>query len=197
LDGVLCFEFIIPRIGKRADNVLLIGDQVIVIEFKIGSDAYDHAAKNQVVDYALDLRNFHQGSHAAIITPILVSTRAPLRVNDHAEPYDGVFPVFLANSQSIADIISQSTARAGQPRLPHRAWLESGYRPTPTIVEAAQALYHGHRVSDITHSEAGADNLSSTTQAISRIIDHARLTAMAFSNANFLPCRVRPGLRQR
>jgi hypothetical protein len=176
LDGVLCFEFVIPRIGKRADNVLLIGDQVIVIEFKVGAETHDQAAKNQVIDYALDLRNFHQGSHAATITPILVATKAPLRVNTHAEPYDGVSPALLANSQSLASIIAQSAGRAGQPIIPHQAWLESGYRPTPTIVEASQALYRGHQVAEITHSEAGADNLGSTTQAISRIIDHARLS---------------------
>jgi Uncharacterized conserved protein (DUF2075) len=173
-EGIICFEFVIPRIGKRADNVLLIGDQVIVIEFKVGSDTYDQAAKNQVVDYALDLKNFHAGCHAANITPVLVATKAPLRLNDPAELYDGVYPPQLANSQSLAEIISLSAARARAPALSHRAWLEAGYRPTPTIVEASQALYRGHQVRDITHSEAGKDNLGATTLAISGIIDHAR-----------------------
>jgi hypothetical protein len=174
LEGMICFEFVIPRIGKRADNVLLIGDQVIVIEFKVGSDTYEQAAKNQVVDYALDLKNFHAGCHVAVITPVLVATKAPLRVNDQAEHYDGVYPPLLANSQSLAEIIALSAARACSPVLSHRAWLEAGYRPTPTIVEASQALYRGHQVGDITHSEAGADNLGATTVAISRVIDLAR-----------------------
>lgn len=176
LAGVICFEFVIPRIGKRADNVLLIGDQILVIEFKVGSATYDQSAKSQVVDYALDLRNFHQGSHSSVITPVLVSTMAPLRVNELTEPYDGVYPVQLANDQTLTDVIAQSVARASRPVLSHQAWLESGYRPTPTIIEASQSLYRGHQVSDITHSEAGAHNLGATTLAISRVIDQARST---------------------
>jgi hypothetical protein len=175
-EGMICFEFVIPRIGKRADNVLLIGDQVIVIEFKVGSDAYDQGAKAQVVDYALDLKNFHAGCHAAIITPVLVATKAPLRLNDPSDHYDGVYPPLLANSQSLAEVIAFCAARACAPVLSHSAWLEAGYRPTPTIVEASQALYRGHQVSDITHSEAGADNLGATTMAISRVIDEVRVS---------------------
>ena len=46
----------------------------------------------------------------------------------------------------------------------------SEYMPTPTIVEAAQALYSNHNVNDITRSDAGARNLTKTTEAIKQII---------------------------
>lgn len=74
VEGTICFEFVIPRIGKRADNVLLIGDQVVVVEFKVGASAYEGADKKQVVDYALDLKNFHLGSHSSEITNASDST---------------------------------------------------------------------------------------------------------------------------
>lgn len=173
-EGMISFEFVIPRIGKRADAVLLIGDQIVVIEFKVGAQAYDRASKNQVMDYALDLKNFHLGSHSAIITPVLVATKAPFHLNEPHEPYDGVYPVVSANSHSLAHIIAQIAGQAKPPLLAHAAWLEAGYRPTPTIIEASQALYNGHQVSEITHSEAGADNLGATTAAISRLIDQAK-----------------------
>lgn len=176
LEGTICFELIIPRIGKRADNILLIGDQVVVIEFKVGSDIYDRSAQRQVVDYALDLKNFHKGSATSNITPVLVATDAPQVAIDLGVPYDGVYPVVLASRHTLSRVIalftSHSSSRAGD----HTAWLQAGYRPTPTIVEASQALYRGHGVDEITHSEAGADNLGATTDAIGAVIDQARAT---------------------
>jgi hypothetical protein len=63
LDGWIAFEFAIPRMGKRADLVLITAGIIFVIEFKVGSDRFDAAALDQVVDYALDLKNFHGETH--------------------------------------------------------------------------------------------------------------------------------------
>src|SRR5437660_1166411 len=76
LSGSLFLEFNIPRMGRRIDAVLLIGPVVFVIEFKVGETRFERVAINQVWDYALDLKNFHEGSHAASIVPILVATEA-------------------------------------------------------------------------------------------------------------------------
>ncbi len=67
--------------------------------------------------------------------------------------------------------------RAATPKqlpLDFVAWMTSGYKPTPTIIEAAQALYRGHRVEDITRSDAGAKNLSETTARLEQIIEDAK-----------------------
>ncbi|MBM4296667.1 MAG: hypothetical protein FJ143_02890, partial [Deltaproteobacteria bacterium] len=77
LTGALFLEFNIPRLGRRIDTVLLIGPVVFVIEFKVGSSAFDRAAVDQVWDYALDLKNFHEACHAVSIVPILIATGAP------------------------------------------------------------------------------------------------------------------------
>ncbi len=174
IEGVICFEFVIPRIGKRADNILLIGDQIIVLEFKVGATGYDSDAKTQAIDYALDLKNFHLGSHDALVVPVLVATQAPFVLSTLAAPFDGVYPAVLANAQTLACVLLAITAHAQAPPLMHSDWLLSGYRPTPTIVEASQVLYRGHSVAEITHSEAGADNLGATTDAVARAIDLAR-----------------------
>ena len=76
LDGWIAFEFAIPRMGKRADVVLVAAGIVFVVEFKVGSQHFDAAASDQVVDYALDLKNFHAGSHDRRIVPIVVATMA-------------------------------------------------------------------------------------------------------------------------
>ena len=53
-----------------------IGPVVFVIEFKVGESVFDRAAVDQVWDYALDLKNFHEASHSASIVPILIATEA-------------------------------------------------------------------------------------------------------------------------
>ena len=75
-NGEIIFEYSIPRLGKRIDVVLLLRGIVFVIEFKAGKDAYLQADMEQVLDYALDLKNFHLDSHKRTIVPILVATDA-------------------------------------------------------------------------------------------------------------------------
>jgi hypothetical protein len=75
-DGRMFLEFYIPRMGKRADAVLIIADRVFVIEFKVGARDHSISALEQVEDYALDLKKFHEGSHTVPIISVLVSTEA-------------------------------------------------------------------------------------------------------------------------
>jgi hypothetical protein len=171
--GTLLFEYLIPRIGKRVDNIILVGNTVLVIEFKVGSKSYDRIAINQVTDYSLDLKYFHEGSHHVTIVPILVATRAPEEPLKTTIAADGVAKIVLANAQTLEAAISYSRNIGHGPEINSEAWLAAGYRPTPTIIEASQALYRGHTVTEITRSEAGADNLGATTEAISQVIDRA------------------------
>jgi hypothetical protein len=174
--GTLCFEYLIPRIGKRADNVLLVGNTVFVIEFKVGSKTYDRDAINQTIDYALDLKYFHEGSQQTTIVPILVATLAPPRPMDITISADGVAEIVLTNADTLGGAISHALPFGRGPVIDPDVWLTAGYRPTPTIIEASQALYRGHAVTEITRFEAGADNLGATTEAIGQVIDRARST---------------------
>src|SRR6266576_89839 len=74
--GSIFFEFNIPRMGRRIDVVFVNGPVIFAIEFKVGEKAFDRSAIDQVWDYGLDLKNFHEASHAASIIPILVATEA-------------------------------------------------------------------------------------------------------------------------
>jgi hypothetical protein len=76
LTGTVFLEFNIPRMGRRIDAVLLTGAVVFVIEFKVGASVFERAAVDQVWDYALDLKNFHEGSHTVSIVPILIAMEA-------------------------------------------------------------------------------------------------------------------------
>lgn len=172
--GHIHFEFVIPRMGKRADCVLLIGGVVFVIEFKVNAKTFDRHAIDQVHDYALDLKNFHLGSHAALVVPILVATKASATAGDIVYAPDGVAAPLFAGSSELQGVITKTLAVTKDRYLDHADWAESGYRPTPTIIEAAQALYQKHDVKEIVRSDAGAKNLMATDTTVARIIERSK-----------------------
>ena len=74
-DGHIVFEYDIPRLGKRLDAVLLLNGIVFCLEFKVGESRIIENDVDQVLDYALDLKNFHKYSQDCVIVPILIATR--------------------------------------------------------------------------------------------------------------------------
>lgn len=172
--GYLFLEFEIPRIGRRADAILIMEGIVFVLEYKYGAADYDRISVDQVTDYALDLKNFHSGSHPVPIVPILVASEAPDRHLSGQFAADRIRDVVLANTHSLRDLLVSALADTQAPPVDPVAWANSPYQPTPTIVEAAQALYRGHRVSSIARSDAGAINLTRTASCVTQIIDDAK-----------------------
>ena len=57
-EGKIIFEYDIPRLGKRIDAVLLYRGIVFCLEFKVGESRVLEMDVDQVLDYALDLKNF-------------------------------------------------------------------------------------------------------------------------------------------
>ncbi|MBA0901115.1 MAG: DUF2075 domain-containing protein [Candidatus Nitrotoga sp.] len=172
--GEILFEYSIPRMGKRIDCVIISGSTVFAIEFKVGSHAYESHAINQVTDYALDLKNFHAQSHAIDIVPILICTNAkdqPQAIEFHD---DRIAKTLLTNGESLSRIISRTAELSDKDHINADDWVASQYKPTPTIIEAAQALYRGHAVQEISRSDSGAINLSKTAKAISEIIESSK-----------------------
>lgn len=170
LTGYIYFEFSIPRMGKRVDNIVILGDKIFLLEFKIGSEQYDKHAIDQVIDYALDLRNFHEGSHYANLIPILIAEKAPILENNF-QTAQNLDQAILLNAQNLNEFFKPYDSSSLMDVL---AWEQSPYKPTPTIIEAAQALYQNHDVAEITRSDAGTKNLSATANCISNIIEQAK-----------------------
>lgn len=172
-DGRIVFEYTIPRMGKRVDTVVLYRNMVFLLEFKVGDKEYRESTYDQVYDYALDLRNFQKESHNKLLVPIMISTKAP-RYQNKLKVRDRIVEPLRCNADNIGAVIQYIGSRFEEPAFDYVQWENSEYRPTPTIVEAAQALYRGHNVHDITRNEAGAENLTVTTDEINRIIDHSK-----------------------
>ncbi len=169
--GKIYFEFSIPRMGRRIDSVVIIGPVVFVIEFKVGASTYEAADLDQVVDYALDLHNFHEGSHNAILIPILVATRAPAEgCQISMLPDSGLINPIRCNSDNLEETINSALNVKLEQSIDCSTWEGSGYKPTPTIIEATLALYNGHSVSEISRSDASTLNLSETSNIVAEII---------------------------
>ena len=170
--GKLYFEFSIPRMGKRVDNIVIIEDCVFVIEYKVGAEKYDKQAQEQVIDYTLDLKNFHEGSHKVKLIPVLVATNADEGENIIQEIIQ-LNQVAKCNRETLHSTL-QSFLQNPSNKVDCLYWENSIYKPTPTIIEAAQALYKGHNVKEISRSDAGAINLTKTSNCINQVIEFSK-----------------------
>ncbi|MDI9519973.1 MAG: DUF2075 domain-containing protein [Bacillota bacterium] len=172
-EGRIIFEYTIPRMGKRVDVILLHQNIVFLLEFKCGDKEYRSSADDQVYDYALDLRNFQKESHDKLLAAITVSTEAsnkPIKVTEK----NRIIEPIRCNKSNIITAIQTVVSQYKEPAFDYKAWEDSAYFPTPTIVEAAQALYRNHNVHEITRSDAGAENLTVTTNEINKIIEYSK-----------------------
>lgn len=174
--GLIAFEFAVPRMGKRIDALVVACGVVFVLEFKVGETTFTADAVNQVWDYALDMKNFHSASHAATIVPILVATRAPdVGVQAVIESdRDAVVRPLRASNTTLAGVMRAVADWCDGPAIDASEWAKGSYKPTPTIIEAAMALYGGHQVEDISRQEAEAINLTQTSTKVEQIIGEAK-----------------------
>lgn len=175
LSGFIFLEFNIPRMGRRIDVVLLVGPVVFALEFKVGEKSFDRSAVDQVWDYALDLKNFHEASHNVSIIPLLIATEAA----DSAETTlqadaDKVYRPLLVNAVGFRTVVDLALKGIAGSMLDEQQWSRAPYHPTPTIVEAAQALYAQHSVEAIARFDAGAQNLRVTSRRVEELVDEAR-----------------------
>ena len=172
--GHIMFEYSIPRMGKRVDIIFIYLNYVFVIEFKVFSNEYSRADIDQCVDYALDLKNFQEGSHHVPLIPILVSTEASEFDNMVGKSKDDIYEILRCNKNNIKKTIEKICQEESKLNINPIEWENSLYKPTPTIIEAAQALYQGHNVKEISRSDSGAINLVKTAEAINNIIDESK-----------------------
>jgi hypothetical protein len=176
LDGVIYFEYSIPRIGKRIDVIVITGSVLYILEFKVGEHDYISNALDQVWDYALDLKNFHSTSHNVTIAPVLVATHARYQmvVPRFTVHDDKVLCPIAINTENIRDVFLIVQDFVTEQSIDPVLWGSGRYSPTPTIVEAACALYRGNTVESISRNDAGAINLTKTTLAISEVIKKSK-----------------------
>ena len=171
--GSVYLEYNIPRMGSRADVVLIIDGIIFVLEYKTLKQKVTHAAVLQVWDYALDLKNFHDATHSLCVVPIVV---APSEKDNRCKfdlfPYkDHVYAPLCSNQKGLIEclntVLKDDKVRELQQPMDNDAWANSGYNPTPTIIEAAVALYNHHNVEEITRHDADLDK---TIECVAEVV---------------------------
>lgn len=168
--GQIIFEYIIPRMGRRVDNIIIINDTVFVIEFKVNEKKFNSHSIKQTISYALDLKYFHKASHNLKIIPILICTYAQTKEFTIDFSNDMVSSIIETDGSNLGNILSKT---GDDTPIDYQNWIKSIYMPTPTIVEAAQALYAQHTVENITRNDAENINLAETTDTLMNIIQHS------------------------
>ena len=176
--GQIVFEYDIPRLGKRIDVVLLLRGMIFCLEFKVGKKEEFQAGIEQVMDYALDLKNFHLFSHDRKIVPILIPTKYKeyTTVFQPSVYNDDIYNPMITGEEHLQELIAKVLEHAGAKREDGVIdnWLISPYAPTPTIIEAARTLYENHSVEDITRHEADKVSTDTTINYILQVIHQSK-----------------------
>lgn len=176
-EAEIIFEYDIPRLGKRIDVVLLLRGLIFCLEFKVGQKDVLQSDVEQVMDYALDLKNFHLYSHDRIIIPILIPTKHASSSGSFMPSVynDSIFNPLITGEGGLKKII-QDVLYYTDANIPGtiKDWIISPYTPTPTIIEAARSLYENHSVEDITRHEADKVTTDSTISYILEVINHSK-----------------------
>ena len=174
--GRIYLEYSVPRLGKRIDAIVIIKQVLFIMEFKVGEEHFTANAIDQVWDYALDMKNFHEPSHHCAIAPVLVATMAKVAgFSIAATPVgDHLLEQIKTNALVLPQVIQHVLEFIEGSPIDIDSWEQGRYSPTPTIVEAATALYGGHSVSEISRSDAAAINLTTTSDCITKIISDAK-----------------------
>lgn len=175
-NGSIYFEYSIPRMGKRIDVVLIVNSVLFVLEFKVGEKEFPSYAIDQVWDYALDLKNFHETSHDLHIAPVLIATNAKAQeaIISTTAHNDKLLAPIKCNEELLKQVISDVLIFSDGEEINPSDWESGRYQPTPNIIEAAMALYNGHSVGEISRSDASAINLTQTSDAVSEVIEFSK-----------------------
>lgn len=172
-DAEIIFEYDIPRLGKRLDVVLLLRGIIFCLEFKVGQKDALQSDIEQVMDYALDLKNFHRFSHDRIIVPILIPTKHNTSSSLFAPSIydDSIYNPLITGKDGLQNIIGNVLRHENADSLCSiKNWIISPYTPTPTIIEAARSLYENHSVEGITRHEADKVTTDATIAYILEVI---------------------------
>lgn len=176
--GDIVFEYDIPRLGKRIDVVLLLRGIIFCLEFKVGQKEALQADVEQVMDYALDLKNFHKFSHNRIIVPILIPTNYEQKTTNILPSFyydNDIYNPLISGADQLQKLLMDVLEHSGATEADCiENWIISPYTPTPTIIEAARTLYENHSVEDITRHEADEVSTDATISYLLKIISQSK-----------------------
>jgi hypothetical protein len=163
-------EYPIPLLGYRIDCVLLCGTVVLVIEFKTGED--NSGGIRQVEDYALNLSNFHEGSHQLCLVPVVIRGHSEGKTISVRVAGSKIASVAVISGKSFPELLESICDAYVETafELDAAAWDAARFKPVPPIIEAAVRLYEGKDIFAIDHACAPADSLERASSVIASVV---------------------------
>lgn len=177
-DWALLLEYPIPGRRKRIDAVLLTQHGIIVVEFKSGDEA-SSAARWQTREYCWNLRDFHRESRGVPLAPVLCVAELPQPAEagslEYSDRHNLVLDLQSCNPAGLAAALARAFDRLrAHPdwRFDSARWDSSRVQPTPSVIEFAQQIFHGHDVREISH--ATADNTDAAFDRVREAVMEAQ-----------------------
>jgi hypothetical protein len=171
----LLLECSLRRLGRRPDAIILGPGVILVVEFKMGADKHSPQHSQQAEDYALCIRDFHGAARHFSIIPIVCAQNASSVATTATSLTDCVGAVILTNGDDLARALRSGAAIAQHERaLTWQEFDKAGYNPTPTIIEAARAVYAGHSVAEIGRTDAEGIALNRAAERLRHWVVQAR-----------------------
>jgi len=177
--GYIIFEYVLSRVNMRIDVVLLMDDIVYSLEFKNNEISFLPEDIDQADGYGYALKNFYEINRNKYVVPILIATKAPdeeCDVKSDLGP-DKLFSLFKANTNKMEQYIDMIRSKYGSQIIytekDFKNWINSPFKPNPTIIQSARSIYMNNKVDDFFKFDAGEENLKITEFTIEKIIKEA------------------------
>lgn len=145
----LLLEYTLPLESRRIDALLLIGDVVLVIEFK-GSGQPSQAAIDQTAAYARDLRAYHSSCVDRSVVPLLVLVGAD-GFNDETSG------IQVRSKRELPDFLGEIPAPNSAPVDVDEFLSPEAYQPLPSLVRAARELFQSGTLRRIHRAAAATE----------------------------------------
>jgi hypothetical protein len=178
--GYVIFEFVLSRVNMRIDVVLLMDDVVYSLEFKNNETAFIDEHIDQASGYGYALKNFYEINRDKYVVPILIATKAPdSECSVGADlGIDKLFSLFKANTNKMEQYIDLIRSKYGSEVIYSEEdfdnWVRAPFKPNPTIIQSARAIYMNNQVDAFFKFDAGEENLKITELTVESIVKEAR-----------------------
>ena len=178
--GYIIFEYVLSRVNMRIDVVLLMDDVVYSLEFKNNETEFLPNDIDQADGYGYALKNFYEANRDKYVVPILIATKAPdSECSEGADlGIDKLFTLFKANINKMEQYIDLIRSKYGSEIITSEKefedWINSPFKPNPTIIQSARSIYMNNQVDDFFRFDAGEENLKVTEHTVEEIVKTAK-----------------------
>lgn len=153
----------LPRLQRRIEAVLIAPGAVLAF-------ARDRATAAAA---GIDLADFHAGCQGVPVLPVALLERERVMAQT-VLPLAGAAPVVACTRLLLPGLLAQVARFPPVPSLDPAAWASAAYRPVPSLLNAACALYAQHGEARLLLASSGRGELARTRAAVEAAVAAAQ-----------------------